>query len=101
MTFRPMRAIFAALAALFVLGAPARALDFPPLTGRVVDDAGILDATTRAALTQKLAALEGKTTNQLVVVTLKSLQGTTIEDFGYQLGRHWESARRTRTTACC
>jgi uncharacterized protein len=25
----------------------------------------------------------------VVVVTLKSLQGTSIEDYGYQLGRHW------------
>ena len=34
---------------------PAVALDFPALSGRVVDDAGILDAATRAALTEKLA----------------------------------------------
>ncbi len=84
-----MRAIIAVQVAFFALIAPALALDFPPLTGRVVDDAGILDAATRTALTQKLAALEGRTTNQLVVVTLKSLQGTTVEDFGYQLGRRW------------
>ena len=63
---------------------------FPTLSGRVVDEANILDASTRAALTEKLAALEAKTTDQLVVVTLKSLQGTSIEDFGYQLGRHWK-----------
>ncbi len=32
---------------------------------------------------------ERKTTNQVVVVTLQSLQGYPIEDFGYRLGRHW------------
>jgi uncharacterized protein len=67
----------------------AMALTFPTLSGRVVDDANILDAATRSTLTQKLDALETKTSDQLVVVTLKSLQGTSIEDFGYQLGRAW------------
>jgi uncharacterized protein len=81
-------------AALLLLVLPALALDFPALTGRVVDDANILNATTRASLEQKLADLETKTTNQLVVVTLKSLQGTTIEDFGVQLGRRWQIGQR-------
>src|SRR5262245_16001825 len=71
------------------LCAALAALTFPQLTGRVVDDAGILDAATKANLDRKLAEFESKTTGQLVVVTLKSLQGTSIEDYGYQLGRHW------------
>jgi uncharacterized protein len=82
------------LAFFFIL--PALALDFPALTGRVVDEANVLDAATRAALTDKLAALEAKTTDQLVVVTLKSLQGTSIEDFGYQLGRHWQIGQKDK-----
>ncbi|MBO0755775.1 MAG: YgcG family protein [Bradyrhizobiaceae bacterium] len=67
----------------------AQTLTFPTLTARIVDEANILDSATRTALTEKLAALETKTGDQLVIVTLKSLQGTSIEDFGYQLGRHW------------
>ncbi len=43
----------------------------------------------RAILDAALAGLEARTTDQFAVVTLKSLQGTTIEDYGYQLGRHW------------
>jgi uncharacterized protein len=80
------------LAFLFVF--PALALDFPTLSGRVVDEANVLDDATRTALTDKLAALETKTTDQLVVVTLKSLQGTTIEDYGYQLGRRWQIGQK-------
>ena len=83
----------ATLLALLLL-VPALALDFPVLTGRVVDDAGILDAGTRAALTQKLAEFEAKTSDQLVVVTLKSLQGTSVEDFGVELGRHWQIGQK-------
>jgi uncharacterized protein len=77
-----------------VLALSALALDFPALSGRVVDDAGILDAATRSALTQKLADLEAKTSDQLVVVTLKSLQGTSVEDFGVELGRHWQIGQK-------
>ncbi len=78
----------------FFLALSAAALTFPTLSGRVVDEANILDAGTRTALTEKLAGLEAKTTDQLVVVTLKSLQGTSIEDFGYQLGRYWRVGQK-------
>jgi len=76
----------------------AYALTFPELTGRVVDDAGILDPATKAALERKLAEFETKTTGQLVVVTLKSLQGTSIEDYGYQLGRQWQIGQKEKNT---
>jgi len=76
----------------------AWALTFPELTGRVVDDAGILDPATKATLERKLAEFETKTTGQLVVVTLKSLQGTSIEDYGYQLGRHWGIGQKEKNT---
>src|SRR6516225_10027564 len=84
-----------ALVALLI-PSPARALEFPALTGRVVDEANVLDSAQRAAMTDKLAALEAKTTDQLVVVTLKSLQGTSIEDFGVQLGRHWQIGQKDK-----
>jgi uncharacterized protein len=62
---------------------------FPVLTGRIVDEAGLLSAEDIAAIRSELSALEAASTDQLVVVTLKSLQGYEIEDFGYQLGRTW------------
>src|SRR6201996_9179199 len=67
----------------------AAALKFPPLTGRVVDDAHILSPQVQQQLTDKLAGLEAQTHHQLVVATLSSLQGDEIEDYGYQLGRAW------------
>jgi uncharacterized protein len=62
---------------------------FPALTGRVVDQAGIIPADVEATLESRLAALETATTDQFVVVTLSSLQGYEIADYGYQLGRAW------------
>lgn len=83
--------VLAALLFAFALagGAAEAALTFPPLTGRVVDDAGILSSTTKERLTAMLAAFERKTGDQFVVATLKSLQGTDIDTYGYQLGRAW------------
>lgn len=76
--------------AMAVAGALAQGLRLPDLTGRVVDDAGIIDAQARSRLDSKLAAHEQKTSDQVVVATVSSLQGTTIEDFANQLFRHWK-----------
>lgn len=91
-----MRRAAAVLVAWLWLAGAALALSFPALSGRVVDEAGLLDAATRAELTRTLADLEAKTTDQLVVVTLKSLQDTPIEEYGYQLGRQWGIGQKER-----
>jgi uncharacterized protein len=62
---------------------------FPELTGRVVDDAQLLGADAEGELIADLKALEDRSSDQLVVVTLPSLQGYSIEEFGYELGRRW------------
>jgi Beta-propeller domains of methanol dehydrogenase type len=85
-----MRLLTATALLLVFIGQCAFAqIQFPPLTGRVVDNADLLDARTERELTELLAAHEQATTNQVVVVTLSNLQGQVIEDFGYQLGRAW------------
>jgi len=84
-----MRFIAVLIACLFSALPALAAPSFPALTGRVVDGAHVLSDQTRSDLDQKLAALEAKTSRQLVVVTLPSLQGYEISDYGYQLGRAW------------
>jgi uncharacterized protein len=69
---------------------------FPALTGRVVDQAQILDAAARSRIEGKLEQLESKTSNQLVVVTLRSLQGYDIADYGYRLGRSWGIGQKSK-----
>jgi uncharacterized protein len=76
------------IAILFCTAASAQ--KFPPLTGRIVDEAGLLSAEDKRALEADLEALEKKSTDQLVVYTTRSLQGYPIEDFGYRLGRQWQ-----------
>ena len=74
---------------LVMSGQAAVAQGFPKLTGRVVDQADLLDPQQEAALTAKLAGLETRTQRQLVVATLNSLEGYEISDYGYRLGREW------------
>jgi len=88
MAFR--RILIALFALLLVLPAAAQAdPTFPPLTGRVVDDAHVLAPEQIAALDAKLAAFEQSTKQQLVVATVPDLQGYDIADYGYRLGRAW------------
>jgi len=54
-------------------------LKFPELSGRVVDDAQLIEPAVRAFLTQELQAHEQATREQLVVVTVPNLQGARIE----------------------
>src|SRR3546814_5601622 len=75
--------------ALLVASVAAHAQTFPPLTGRVVDTANILDPTQEQALTAKLEAIEDQSGRQVVVATLADLQGYDIADYGYRLGRTW------------
>jgi uncharacterized membrane protein YgcG len=75
------------------LEAPA-AKPLPALTGRVVDNAGILTAQAEAALDARLAALEKETTDQLVVVTVARLDGEPIGDLGLRLGNGWHIGQK-------
>lgn len=77
------------VAALLAPAAWAADPDLPALTGRVVDGAHILSAGERADLEAKLAALEAKSSIQLVVATVSSLGGQEIEPYANTLFRAW------------
>ena len=89
-----MRALLAAL--LFFCGASAAfaSPEFPALTSRVFDGAGILSPATKAQLEKKLAEYEAGTTNQVVVATVTTLNGADIAEYGVSLARHWQIGQR-------
>ncbi len=68
----------------------AVALDFPELTGRVVDQAGVMSQASRDEITAKSQALEQQSGIQLVVATIKSLEGGDIETYANELFRTWK-----------
>jgi uncharacterized protein len=89
-------AFLALLTALLGAGIALAALTFPPLSGRVVDQANVLSAAERARLTTKLADLEEKSGIQLVVATVNSLQDQDIEPFANELFRTWKLGEKTK-----
>jgi uncharacterized protein len=80
--------ILAAIAVVAIQPAEAQPR-FPELTGRIVDEARLLEPRDQAALERELAALEQKSTDQVVIYTARTLQGYDIADYGYRLGRAW------------
>src|ERR1700759_5177677 len=72
------------------------AADFPPLTGRIVDQANLLPTADRSALETKLADLEVKSGIQLVVATVNSLGGEEIEPYANALFRAWKLGEKTK-----
>ena len=78
-----------AAALLLLLVGAASARDVPPLTGRVVDLADVLSPATEAALTARLQAHEDSTSNQIVVLTIPSLDGEVLETYATEVFRTW------------
>ena len=68
----------------------ASAQTFPELSGRVVDQAQILDDSTIASLDAILESHEAQSSNQIVVVSVSSLEGYAIADYANRLGRAWQ-----------
>jgi uncharacterized protein len=82
--------VTACFAALCLVASLAFALDFPALSGRVVDQAGVMTAASKSDIEAKSKTLEDKSGIQLVVATVKSLQGNDIETYANQLFRFWK-----------
>jgi uncharacterized protein len=85
---------------LLVVSAAAYAADaaFPPLTGRVVDQAGILSPSAEQSLTTDLQAHEQSTSQQVVVATVASLGERDIAAYGVELGRAWGIGQKDKNT---
>jgi uncharacterized protein len=74
----------------------ALALNFPALTGRIVDQANIIPPDSRSAIEPKLVDLENKSGIQLVVATVNSLEGQEIEPYANQLFRTWKLGEKAK-----
>jgi len=84
-----MRNVLALALCLLVLSVGADGPNFPALGGRVVDQAGLLNAEVERDLAGRLAGLEKQTGVQGVVAAVSSLDGYTIEEYANRLARQW------------
>jgi len=66
------------------------------LSGRVVDEADLLDSETEAILTSKLERLELESGPQFVIATTKNLGGVPITEYSLNLARSWEIGDESR-----
>lgn len=70
------------------------AMDVPPLTGRVNDYAGILNDNQKAMLENMLQETENKTSSQVVLLTVKSLEGDALEDYSIRVVEKWQIGQK-------
>jgi uncharacterized protein len=89
------RAAAALLALVGTLAAPPALAqrEVPYLSGRVVDEAGIVPDDVEARLEQRLAAYEAESGSQVVVLTVDDLRGDPIEDFSLRVAETWKIGR--------
>ncbi len=91
-----LRAISFAVITLLMTAFAFAALNLPALTGRVVDQAGLMTPDQVTILTNRLAAIETKSGHQVAVATVKSLDGTDINDYKNQLFRKWQLGQKDK-----
>jgi len=68
----------------------------PQLSGRVVDLASMINAGDEADLTARLQAHEAATSNQIVVLTIPSLEGEALEEYSLQVARNWALGQKDK-----
>jgi uncharacterized protein len=72
----------------------AWALKVPALEGRVNDYAGLLSSSTVRQLDAGLAQLESTDSTQIVVLTIPSLEGDSLEDFSMRVVDQWKIGQK-------
>lgn len=84
------------LAAAVLCGALwLEAVEVPPLTGRVVDRAGVFGAGA-PRVEAAVLALEKASGGQMAVLTVPTLEGEPIEDFSIRAAEAWKIGRKER-----
>lgn len=74
----------------------AWSFEVPVLSGRVNDYARILTTSEQQQLDDFLAEYEQKTSNQLVLLTLTSLEGESLEDFSIRTVDKWKLGQKAK-----
>src|SRR5437899_80824 len=89
--------LFTLLLALMLFAAPvvaAPGIAVPPFTGRITDAGVMLTDHERMVLNDLLGDYEIKTSNQVFILTLASLGGEDITDFGNRAFRTYKPGQK-------
>lgn len=97
MRFNACKLLLLFIMLLTCLTQTAAALEAPPLKGRINDYAGMLSPTAARSLEQNLSAFERETTNQVVLLTIPSLEGDVIESFAIRVAEAWKIGQKDKS----
>lgn len=90
MIFSSFRPLFFIAVLTLGLSYKAQSFDVPALTGPVIDEVGLLNATTVRQISQSLQSLNKEQQVQLQVYVTKSLQGEDISSVAIQIYDKWK-----------
>jgi uncharacterized protein len=79
----------ALLTAFLLVATGLAALDVPPLTGRVVDNAEMIPPAAEREITAYLQSVEESTGAQIAVLTVPALDGEVLEDYSIRVVDQW------------
>jgi uncharacterized protein len=88
------RSKFLAFCGLLITVFVTGAADIPFLTGRVTDNAQILSPEVNRLLSDSLKMHEHRTTNQVAVLTIPTLEGESIEDYANRVFNEWKLGQK-------
>lgn len=82
------------IAFLLLLGFSANAQDVPFLGGRVNDYAGMLSSSSVSELGWLLRSHEDSTSNQVVILTINTLNGASLEEYSVKVAQTWKLGQK-------
>ena len=96
-----VRVIFCVIALIFCVlffsfSPYAYALDVPQLQGYVNDYANMISPSVKAGIENELKAFEQTDSTQIVILTIPSLEGEVIEEFGIKVGEAWKIGQKAK-----
>jgi uncharacterized protein len=85
------------LTIIFISGvSPLWALEVPRLQGYVNDYAGMISMSVRGELERELKSFEQTDSTQVVILTLPSLEGESIEEFSIKVADQWRIGQKNK-----
>ncbi|MDD3813933.1 MAG: TPM domain-containing protein [Desulfocapsaceae bacterium] len=91
---KKLAGLFLTLTLVFLGSRPIQALEVPALKGRVNDYAGILSPATARQLEDVLKNFETAESTQIVLLTVPSLDGASLEDFSLRAVEAWKLGQK-------
>jgi uncharacterized protein len=92
-----MKKVFSLFILLFCcLPIAAHSLDVPKLQGYVNDYAGMISPSVKSRIVEELRAFEQSDSTQIVLLTIPSLEGENIEEFGIKVAERWKIGQQQK-----